>query len=116
MPADDAFLELVEPHRRALRLHCYRMLGSAHDSEDMVQETLVRAWRARGSLDAPDRVRPWLYRIATNVCLDELKGRQDRPLPYDVLAPGDPSLDPVPPSPEATWLEPCPGTWLVGET
>ncbi len=113
---DDAFLQLVEPHRRALRLHCYRMLGSARDSDDVMQETLVRAWRARHALDAPSRVRPWLYRIATNVCLDELKHRKDRPLPYDVVDPGDPSIDPVPPGPDASWLEPCPDGWLVGAT
>ncbi|HEX8795270.1 MAG TPA: sigma factor, partial [Polyangiaceae bacterium] len=68
---DAAFLALVAPHRDALRLHCYRMLGSTHDSEDVLQETLVRAWRARESLDSPQTVRPWLYRIATNACLDE---------------------------------------------
>jgi RNA polymerase sigma-70 factor (ECF subfamily) len=111
---DDAFLELVAPHRDAVRLHCYRMLGSTHDGDDMVQETLVRAWRARESLDSAQTVRPWLYRIATNACLDELRNRKSRPMPTDV---GDPALDPtalpVPASPEAAWLEPCPNAWMT---
>jgi RNA polymerase sigma-70 factor (ECF subfamily) len=109
---DDAFLQLVEPHRRELRLHCYRMLGSSHDSEDMMQETLVRAWRARGSLGDPSAARAWLYRIATNVCLDELKHRKSRPLPSNVAPAGDPTIDPARPDPEVTWLEPCPDGWL----
>jgi RNA polymerase sigma-70 factor (ECF subfamily) len=112
---DDAFLRLVEPHQRALRLHCYRMLGSSHDSEDVMQETLVRAWRARASLEEASMLRPWLYRIATNVCLDELKHRKQRPLPSDVVAPVEhPGASPAPPSPEAAWLEPLPDAWLAG--
>lgn len=114
---DAAFLELVAPHRDALRLHCYRMLGSTHDSEDVLQETLVRAWRARESLESPQTVRPWLYRIATNACLDELKGRKQRPMPFDVVPPvTDPHAPPIPASPEATWLEPCPDGWMNGVT
>jgi RNA polymerase sigma-70 factor (ECF subfamily) len=112
---DAAFLELVAPHRDALRLHCYRMLGSTHDSDDVLQETLVRAWRARESLESAQAVRPWLYRIATNACLDELKGRKQRPMPVDVVPPvADPLAPPVPASPEATWLEPCPDAWMAG--
>ncbi len=112
---DAAFLDLVAPHRDALRLHCYRMLGSTHDSDDVLQETLVRAWRARESLESPQAVRPWLYRIATNACLDELKGRKQRPMPVDVVPPAsDPTAPPVPASPEATWLEPCPDAWMAG--
>src|SRR5262245_42648590 len=112
---DDAFRRLVAPHEGALRLHCYRMLGSSHDSDDVIQEILVRAWRAKDSLQNPSAVRPWLYRIATNACLDELKSRKQRPLPSDVVAPAaDPNAPPVPASPEATWLEPCPDAWLHG--
>jgi RNA polymerase sigma-70 factor (ECF subfamily) len=96
---DEAFLSLVAPHESALRLHCYRMLGSTHDSEDVIQETRIRAWRARDTLESTERVRPWLYRIATNACLDELKSRKQRALP---------------PSEEITWLEPCPDAWLSG--
>jgi RNA polymerase sigma-70 factor (ECF subfamily) len=113
---DDAFLKLVAPHRDALRLHCYRMLGSSHDGDDMLQETLVRAWRSRESLDDTAALRPWLYRIATNVCLDELKDRARRPLPSDVTAPSDPNEPPAPATPEVTWLEPCPDGWLGGAT
>jgi RNA polymerase sigma-70 factor (ECF subfamily) len=112
---DAAFLELVAPHRDALRLHCYRMLGSTHDSDDVLQETLVRAWRARESLESAESVRPWLYRIATNACLDELKGRKQRPMPIDIVpAASDPTAAPLPASPEAAWLEPFPDAWMAG--
>ncbi len=112
---DDAFLRLIAPYRDAVRLHCYRMLGSTHDGDDMVQETLVRAWRARESLESAETVRPWLYRIATNACLDELRHRKSRPLPSDVVdAARDPAAPPLPASPEATWLEPCPDAWMSG--
>ena len=73
------FRELVEPYRRALEVHCYRMLGSVQDAEDMVQETLVRAWRSFGSFERRSSVQTWLYRIATNACLDELRRRPRRP-------------------------------------
>ncbi len=112
---DAAFLRLVAPHESALRLHCYRMLGSSHDSDDVLQETLVRAWRAKESLASASAARSWLYRIATNACLDELKSRKQRPLPSDVApAAEDPSAAPLTPSPEVTWLEPCPDAWLAG--
>src|SRR5215475_8258234 len=85
------FSAAIAPLRAGLRLHCYRMLGSSHDSDDMVQETLLRAWRARGSLEDPTRMKPWLYRIATNACLDELAKRSRRALASDLVpaAPGD---------------------------
>jgi RNA polymerase sigma-70 factor, ECF subfamily len=110
---DRAFEELVSSHRAELRLHCYRMLGSSHDGDDMVQETLVRAWRARESLDDPLAARPWLYRIATNVCLDELARRPKRSSPTTSTSPADPAAAPAPPAEEA-WVEPCPDTWLSG--
>jgi RNA polymerase sigma-70 factor (ECF subfamily) len=114
---DDLFLRLVAPHRDAVRLHCYRMLGSSHDGDDVLQETLVRAWRARESLASVEAVRPWLYRIATNACLDELRHRKQRPLPSDVGSPVvDPTAPPSPPSPEAAWLEPVPDAWMAGVT
>jgi len=106
-----AFEQLVGPYRDELRVHCYRMLGSSHDAEDMVQETLVRAWRAQQALDEPRAVRAWLYRIGTNVCLDELARRRKRAIPADVGPPGDPDAPPVPVS-EHVWIEPCPNTWL----
>jgi RNA polymerase sigma-70 factor (ECF subfamily) len=113
---DEPFLRLVAPHRGALRLHCYRMLGSTHDSDDAVQETLVRAWRARDSLQDEAALRRWLVRIATNACLDELRSRKHRPLPSDVVPPAsDPTAPPEHASLEVTWLEPCPDAWLAGQ-
>jgi RNA polymerase sigma-70 factor (ECF subfamily) len=102
------FQRLVEPYRAELHAHCYRMLGSFHDAEDALQETLLRAWKALPRFGGPGRVRPWLYRIATNVCLDALARRPARTLPVQhgpALAPGD---DPGEPLAESVWLEPYP--------
>jgi RNA polymerase sigma-70 factor (ECF subfamily) len=81
-----AFRDLVEPYRRALQVHAYRMLGSAHDAEDIVQETLLRAWRALERFEPRASVRTWLYRIATNACLDEIERRPKRAEPVDPFA------------------------------
>jgi RNA polymerase sigma-70 factor (ECF subfamily) len=78
-----AFRRLVEPYRHALEVHCYRMLGSAHDAEDLAQETLLRAWRALERFEPRAKFQTWLYRIATNACLDELERRPRRPEPID---------------------------------
>ena len=78
-----AFRELVGPYRHALEVHCYRMLGSAHEAEDLVQETLLRAWRALDRFEPRAQLQTWLYRIATNACLDELERRPRRPEPVD---------------------------------
>jgi RNA polymerase sigma-70 factor, ECF subfamily len=78
-----AFRRLVEPYRHALEVHCYRMLGSAQDAEDLAQETLLRAWRALERFEPRARFQTWLYRIATNACLDELARRPRRPSPID---------------------------------
>src|ERR1700694_1157988 len=78
---ENAFRRLVDPYRRALAVHCYRMLGSPHDADDVVQETLLRAWRALGRFEARVAFQTWLYRIATNACLDELERRGRRPAP-----------------------------------
>jgi RNA polymerase sigma-70 factor (ECF subfamily) len=107
-PTDDLDPRLVE-HRRELTGYCYRMLGSSFDAEDAVQETLVRAWRGLGDFEGRSALRSWLYRIATNVCLDQLSGRQRRALPID-LSPGRP-WQPVEHSLAATrpgtaWVEP----------
>src|SRR6185503_6039640 len=113
-PIDTTFTAAVEPLRGALRLHCYRMLGSSHDSDDMVQETLLRAWRARDTLEDPARLKPWLFRIATNACLDELAKRPRRLLASDVgpSSPGD-RFPPSPHTDEIPWLEPMPDGWLA---
>src|SRR4051794_17220897 len=82
-----AFGALVEPYRRALEIHCYRMLGSRHHAEDLVQETLLRAWRAWDGFEGRAALSTWLYRIATNACLDEIERRPRR---------AEPMVDPYP--------------------
>jgi RNA polymerase sigma-70 factor (ECF subfamily) len=110
---DPDFAAAIEPLRGALRLHCYRMLGSSHDSEDLVQETMLRAWRARDTLADAARVKPWLYRIATNACLDELARRPRRVLASDLRPAADPTAGAAEALDEALWLEPMPDAWLV---
>src|ERR1700750_2205643 len=73
-----AFRQLVDPYRRALEVHCYRMLGSPHAAEDVVQETLLRAWRSLERFERRSSLQTWLYRIATNACIDELERRPRR--------------------------------------
>jgi RNA polymerase sigma-70 factor (ECF subfamily) len=92
-----AFRQLVGPYRRALEVHCYRMLGSAQDAEDLVQETLLRAWRALERFEPRAQLQTWLYRIATNACLDELERRPRRPEPIDPFpdAPLDDAASPI---------------------
>ncbi len=76
---EDAFRELTDPYRRELQLHCYRILGSVQDAEDLVQETLLAAWRGLEAFEGRSSVRTWLYRIATNRCLNALRDRARRP-------------------------------------
>jgi RNA polymerase sigma-70 factor (ECF subfamily) len=87
---EDAFRSLIEPHRRELHAHCYRMLGSLHDAEDALQNTLLRAWRALPTFRGRSSLRVWLYRIATNVCLDAIASRPKRVLPIDYGPPTSP--------------------------
>ena len=105
--AADAFLADAQRYRRELLAHCYRMTGSLHDAEDLVQETYLRAWKSFGGFQGKSSVRTWLYRIATNTCLTSLEGRQRRPLPSGL---GAPSSDPTGElsRPEVLWLEPLP--------
>jgi RNA polymerase sigma-70 factor (ECF subfamily) len=99
---------ILEPHRRALQLHCYRMTGSLHDAEDLVQETLLRAWQKYGSFKGTSSVRTWLYRIATNVCLDALRKRKAPRRLRPTGPASDPRLAVGSPTDEANWLQPYP--------
>ncbi|MFB9359590.1 RNA polymerase subunit sigma-70 [Amorphoplanes nipponensis] len=101
------FEALTAPYRRELLAHCYRMSGSAHDAEDLVQETLLRAWRAFGTYDeSRASLRTWLYRIATNACLTALRGRARRPLPSGLVAALEDPDAPMTPAREVPWLQP----------
>jgi RNA polymerase sigma-70 factor, ECF subfamily len=105
----NAWLTEFESYRNELIAHCYRMLGSAHEAEDLVQDTMLRAWRAREQYDATkSSVRTWLYKIATNVCLTALEGRSRRPLPSGLGAPSEDPEAPLTPSFDIPWLQPFP--------
>jgi RNA polymerase sigma-70 factor (ECF subfamily) len=107
----DAFAAVTGRYRRELEVHCYRMLGSAEDAEDVVQETFLRAWRRRDTFRGEATLRAWLYGIATNGCLDVLARRSRRLLPQFVSEPTDPDLVPQSTG-EVTWLEPYPDRLL----
>jgi RNA polymerase sigma-70 factor (ECF subfamily) len=105
---EDSFRRLVEPHRAALHAHCYRMLGSLHDAEDALQDALLRAWRGLCGFDGRSGLRRWLYRIATNACLDAIARRPKRVLPIDYATAQSATDGPAGPSTEPVWLEPYP--------
>jgi RNA polymerase sigma-70 factor (ECF subfamily) len=112
----DAFGRLVEPHRRELHAHCYRMLGSVHDAEDALQEALLRAWRGLRRFEERSSLRSWLYRIATNTCLDSIARRPKRVLPIDYGPPADPHDGIGRPLVESVWVEPYPDeTFDIGD-
>jgi RNA polymerase sigma-70 factor, ECF subfamily len=112
----DEFSRAAERHRRELLAHCYQMLGSVHDAEDLVQETMLRAWRARDQFDGTRAsLRTWLHRIATNACLTALEGRARRPLPSGYGAPGDDPDEPLTGGHEVPWLQPFPDALLDGD-
>jgi RNA polymerase sigma-70 factor (ECF subfamily) len=108
-----AFALLTEPYRNELLTHCYRMLGSLQDAEDQVQETLLRAWRRLETYEGRASLRAWLYKIATNTCLDALYRSPKRSLPVELSAPSDPSTPPDPPLNEPVWIEPYPDELLA---
>jgi RNA polymerase sigma-70 factor (TIGR02960 family) len=109
---EDAFRRLVAPYRREVELHCYRILGSAHDAEDALQETVLAAWRGVGGFEGRASIRTWLYRVATSCCLKALRSRKRRPTTTRLM--------PAPDLPEPTqlgevpWLEPFPDALLEG--
>jgi RNA polymerase sigma-70 factor (ECF subfamily) len=104
----DAFRLVVEPHRRELHVHCYRMLGSLHEADDALQEVLLRAWRALPRFEGSQGLRAWLYRIATNVCLNASGARARRMLPVDRRPPRTPGRDHGEPLAASVWIEPYP--------
>jgi RNA polymerase sigma-70 factor, ECF subfamily len=109
IPGRDEFARDTEPFRRELLAHCYRMLGSLDEAEDLVQETYLRAWRSHAGFEGRSSLRTWLYQIATNACLSALQNRARRPLPSGLGGPGDDPYSPaVPARPEIAWLQPIP--------
>ncbi len=109
MAVSEDFARLTDPFRPELLAHCYRMLGSVHDAEDQVQETMIRAWRSYGEFEGRASLRTWLYRIATNACLRALENTGRRPLPSGLGAPGEyPEAPLTAARPEVPWLQPIP--------
>src|SRR6266542_1553650 len=105
----------LEQHRSELTGYCYRMLGSAFDAEDAVQETFLRAWRGFEGFEGRAALRSWLYRIATNVCLDMLNGKQRRAMPMDLGPAREPIAENLHTLPEPTWIEPMPDSRVAAE-
>lgn len=106
--SDQDFTQLTDPYRRELYVHCYRMLGSVHDAEDLVQETYLRAWKGYDRFEGRSSLRTWLHRIATTACLTALEKRQRRPLPTGIGGPSDEPEAQLTENPEIPWLEPLP--------
>ena len=105
---EDTFAELIEPHRRELHAHCYRMLGSVHDADDALQDALMGAWNGRSGFAGRSSLRTWLYTIATNASLRILAGRRRRALPGDAGSGDDPRAPLPEPLAESVWIEPYP--------
>jgi RNA polymerase sigma-70 factor, ECF subfamily len=117
VPDNAGFVADTEPFRRELLAHCYRMLGSIQDAEDLVQETYLRAWRSYGGFEGRSSVRTWLYQIATNRCLSELAKRSRRMLPSGLYAPEqDPGAYPEGAGTEVNWLQPAPDAMVTPDS
>src|SRR5947209_9415599 len=117
IPDRDEFARSTEPFRRELLAHCYRMLGSLDEAEDLVQQTYLRAWRSFGGFEGRSSLRVWLYRIATHACLDALKQRGRRMLPSGLGRPTeDPDAPPLTAESKVAWLEPIPDTLVAPES
>jgi RNA polymerase sigma-70 factor (ECF subfamily) len=114
--SSEEFVHRTEVYRRELLAHCYRMVGSVDDAEDLVQETYLRAWRSYGGFEGRSSLRTWLYRIATNACLTALQGRGRRSLPSGLGGPGDDPEAPLKARSEIRWLEPIPDTLVNPES
>jgi RNA polymerase sigma-70 factor (ECF subfamily) len=113
--SDDEFARVSAPFRRELWAHCYRMLGSTHDAEDVVQNTYLQAWRGYDRFEGRSSVRTWLYRIATRACLKALEGRGRRPLPSGLGGPADGPDVPQTAGSEVPWLQPAPDSLLADD-
>jgi RNA polymerase sigma-70 factor, ECF subfamily len=113
---DQDFLRQADPYRRELLAHCYRMLGSVHDAEDLVQETYLRAWRAYARFEGRSSLRTWLHQIATRVCLTALESRGKRPMPTGLGTPSSDPGDALVEQPEVPWLEPMPDSMFAAGT
>src|SRR3712207_2506171 len=109
---DEAFRRIVETYRGELHAHCYRMLGSVHDAEDALQDALLRAWRGLPRFEGRSSLRSWLYKIATNTCLNEIERRPRRVLPVAYAPSTDPPSAPGEPVVENVWIEPYPDTQI----
>jgi len=107
-----SFEDRLGQFEKELRLHCYRLTGSLLDSEDLLQETLLKAWKKKDSLREESKLRPWLYRIATNVCLDHLKSQQARAMPKDIFKAAGPKNNLPSPYTDLPWLEPFPDSLI----
>jgi RNA polymerase sigma-70 factor, ECF subfamily len=107
---EGAYRQLVEGHRGELHAHCYRMTGSVHDAEDALQDALLRVWRGLARFEGRSSLRSWLYKIATNACLDLIERRKKRVLPMDFGPSADPQLPAADPIMESVWIEPYPDT------
>ncbi|HEY7916651.1 MAG TPA: sigma-70 family RNA polymerase sigma factor [Acidimicrobiales bacterium] len=114
---NEEFETLTDPFRRELLAHCYRMLGSIQDAEDLVQEVYLRAWRSFDRFEGRSSIRVWLYKIATMTCLSALEARRRRPLPSDLSAPShDPGQTLAPDEPGIAWMQPIPDALITAST